>query len=164
MTNQFETKYKYDVSYVNEFADFSLGLFRNYAAFTKFNKYRRKTPLDVYHVARLATFKNEDCGKCLQLNIRMALEEGVEQKTVKQVVSNPENLSSQHKLVHDFTLALLNDNSDLNALSDEVEKIFGREVLVEISVCVATCRVYPTMKKGMGYSKECALLDFSYEQ
>jgi len=73
-----------------------------------------QTPPDVYYVAKLAAMKTEDCGECLQLNIRFALEQGISKELVRAVINGGNNLPEDLKEVHDFVVAIAT-NDDCKA-------------------------------------------------
>ena len=160
--NSFEKKTGYDTSYMREMADVSPLLAFQFSKFIKLNNYRRETPRDEMFIAKIAAMKTEDCGTCLQLNINFALWEGMNKQYVVDAVQKPENLPKNLKLIYDFSHKVATNSEDIEKLSEKVESLYGRDVLVELSVAIATTRVYPAIKRGLGYAKSCSLIDFEF--
>lgn len=160
--NSFGSKYNYDVSYMIGLADTSTSLIMKFSNIIKLNNYRKAVPLAEFHIARITSIKTEDCGPCVQLNIDFALEAGLDREIIKTALNNPNELPRNLALIHNFTLATIYDSEDLDKLRQEVLKKYGEKVVAELSVCIALCRVYPTIKRGMGHSKSCSLVSFNY--
>nr|AIA16881.1 Unknown Function [uncultured bacterium] len=158
---KFGAKYDYDTSYIAEMLDVSLGLFMNYNKFVKVAGYRKKSPKDIYYVARIAALKVADCGPCLQLTVNFAKEAGVQNSILEAAVRNPEQLNPEQLLSYDFGYAVASNADNHDVLSEEFEKKFGKEILMEVSFAVATAIVYPTLKRGLRHAKSCRLVKIS---
>ena len=48
------------------------------------------------------------------------------------------------------------------AFRQKVKQQFDQDIMIELAMAVATTIVYPTLKRGMGYAKSCALMQFEY--
>ena len=159
---KFEKQTGYDASYMKEMAHLSPKLALLFNKFIKLNNYRQKTPLDEMMIAKIASMKTEDCGPCLQLNINFALWEGVKKEYVQNAVQSPEKLPKNLKLIHDFAVQTATNQPDVASLQQEVEKIYGRDIVIELALAIATSRVYPATKRAMGLAKSCRLMEFNF--
>lgn len=160
--NRFEEATQYDASYMKEILTYSIKLIILFQRFVKLNSFIAKTPVPLMNAAKIASVKTEDCGDCLQLNIHFAKQTGMNQELIKKIVSSPEELPEDIKLVHDFAIAVANNTENQDPLREQVQSQWGREVLIELSMAIATSRVYPALKRGMGYARSCKLLKFEY--
>jgi hypothetical protein len=162
--SKLERKYGYDAGYLHAMIESSPALAREFSHVPKLSQYRKKAPVRLHALAGLAAAKSEDCGPCLQLGIDMSHEAGVDTETLKKVVKNPEQLSGDDKLVFDYATAVANNAADAESLRQQVEKKFGRDILIELAMAIATTRVYPALKRGMGYAKSCQIVNFDFKK
>ncbi len=159
-----ERKYNYDAGYMHAVIDSSPTLAREFSHIPKLSQYRKKAPVRLHALAGLAAAKSEDCGPCLQLGIDMSREAGVDAETLKRAVKNPEQLSGDDKLVFDYATAVASNRPEAEPLREQVEKKFGRDVLIELAMAIATTRVYPALKRGLGYAKSCQIMNFDFKK
>lgn len=139
------------------FASSRAGFFK-FAMFLPLSRHRAHAPKELAHIARIAAAASEDCGPCLNINIRFALAEGVDRAVVQAAaLGRTEALSDDGALVWRYATAVAGVDAEATALADEVERRFGRKVLVDFALAIATTRVFPTMKRALGYAQACSL-------
>ena len=160
--DQFEKHYKYDCSYMREMFNVSPDGFMAFEGFLPMGSYKKATPTDVLFVAKLATMKTEDCGACTQLAIRMAIEAGVSKDVLKSVMNDGEGLSQELKDVYNFSIAVATNSPMPDGLYEKLESTYSREIMIELGLAIAATKVYPTIKRALGYAKSCALYDFEF--
>ncbi len=158
--DEFGSHYKYDTDYMRDMLKHSPEGFEKYNAFLPMARYCEKTPPDVYHVTQLAAMKVEDCGDCLQLNIRFALENGVSKEIVRQAINGGDSLPTDLKRVYDFAATVASCSEVDQSLAGEIEEKYGKEVLVEIALAIASSKVFPALRRTLGYAKSCSLYEF----
>ena len=133
---------------------------RAFLVFTKIlplAKYYRRLPLEALHVARLTALCYEDCGDCVQGEVNMAKRAGVSLALVQAILTGeaielPEELAD----VYHFSLAILETRDD-DSLRNRVRGHYGEEGLVEIALALGACRVFPTIRRALGYAKSCSI-------
>jgi alkylhydroperoxidase family enzyme len=129
--------------------------------FTKFlplAQYRSKLPPAPYHVARLVAIYQDDCSHCLQIAVNLAKEDGIEPAILTAVLNRSvEQLPESLQDVYRFTEAVVNHRTDIELFRERLRKVFGQEALVELAMAIATSRVFPTLKRALGYSQSCSL-------
>lgn len=133
---------------------------RAFLAFTKIlplAKYQRKLPLEALHVVRLTALCYEDCGACVQGEVNLAKKAGVSLTLVQAILTGeaielPEELAD----VYHFCLAILETRDD-ESLRNRVRAHYGEEGLVEIALALGACRVFPTIRRALGYARSCAI-------
>ena len=121
MLEGFQNHYNYDTSFMKEMLTSNPKAYETFEAFLPMASFKDKAPKDVIFVAKLATMKNEDCGQCLQLNVDMALENGVDKEIISEVVFNEgKNLPKDLKVIYDFTLAVVKNDNVEQSLYDKI--------------------------------------------
>jgi alkylhydroperoxidase family enzyme len=132
-------------------------------AFWKFTKFmpaaqhRQKLPPAPYHVARLVATRHEDCGPCVQIVVNLAKEDGIEPAILSAALAGKvEELPESLQDVYHFTEAVVNASGDDEEYRDRLRKVFGEEAVVELALAIATCRVFPTLKRALGFAQSCS--------
>ncbi len=120
---------------------------------------RRKLPSEPYHVARLVAVKSEDCGPCVQTAVTLALRDGVRPEVLRAIVGGrPETLEAELFDVYAFSLAVAENTGDEERYRDALHQRYGAEALVELALAIAGARMYPVVKRTLGYAKSCSLV------
>jgi alkylhydroperoxidase family enzyme len=155
----FEQHYQYDASYLHELIDDAPAAFEAYLGFQQsMGAFRGAAPDDVRCVARVAAVQSEDCGPCLQLGVRMAVEAGVDKELIRTALQRPEALPPKMRRVYDFARAVAVNAPESAELREQVLADYGRDVVAELAVTIAAARVYPTIKRGFGLAKSCSIV------
>lgn len=160
--NRFEEHYKYDTTYMKEILNVSPEGFKTFENFLPMGRYRKATPKDVYWVTKVAAMKTEDCGACTQLNIRMALEDGIDSNTLKSVINNGKGLSPELKEVYDFAVAVTKNSGNFENIRKKMASKYSQEIMVELSLALASIKVYPAIKRALGHAGSCSLFNFEF--
>lgn len=117
--------------------------------------HRFETSPEVFHMTRIAAALVEDCGPCALTSAQGALDDGVSKDLVNAALrADPPH--GNLKLAFDFGTSIAEHSAQANDIGDEVEKIFGRIVRLELAMTAASVRFYPAMKRGLGLNKSCA--------
>jgi alkylhydroperoxidase family enzyme len=134
-------------------------------AFWKFEKvipaaqHRGKLPPAPYHVARLIATRHEDCGPCVQVVVNLAKEDGVEPAILQAALAGKvEDLPESLQDVYRFAESVVTADGDDGTYRERLRKVFGEEGLVELALAIATCRVFPTLKRALGHAKSCSVV------
>lgn len=133
-------------------------------AFFKFLKllplagYRGKLPPAALHVAAIVATRLEDCGACVQMAVNMAVQEGVSRDVLRAACAGaPDELPPDLADVYRFAEAVVMQAADQAELRERIRQQYGEEELVELSLAISVSRVFPTVKRGLGYATSCAL-------
>jgi len=120
---------------------------------------RRRAPRDAWHVAALVGTLHEDCGTCLQIGVNLARKDGVPTEVLRAVIDRaPERLAAPLAEAWRFADAVCRADGSEGPWRDALRARHGDEALIELSLAVATARVFPTVKRGMGHAVSCALV------
>ena len=134
-------------------------------AFSKFEKlmpaaqHREKLPPAPYHVARLVATRQEDCAPCVQAVVNLAKEDGVEPAILSAALyGKVEELPESLLDVYHFAESVVTADGDDGTYRERVRKVFGEAGLVELALAIATCRVFPTLKRALGHAQSCSVV------
>ena len=158
--DDFEKHYNYDTRYMRELLEHSPAGYAKFAAFMPLTGHRETLTAEVFWIGKLAAMQVADCGHCLQLNIHMALEAGVAKTLVKAVIDGGSKLSEHNKDVYDFVTAVASYKAIDPVLVERINKQLDKTQLIELGVCIATTSIFPTIKRTLGYTKSCSLIEF----
>ncbi len=158
MIDEFEAHYHYDSTYMRELLECSPEGYAKFADFLPLSAHREWLARDEYWLAKIAAMQVEDCGDCLQLNVRMALEAGVPKAWVEAAISGGEALPEALREVYAFARGVAANTLDDQALIERVGQRFDKGGLLELGLCIATARMFPTIKRALGYTRSCNLI------
>lgn len=154
----FEARYKYDGTYMRELLEWSPEGLSKFANFLPLSNHREKLSPEEYWVAKLAAMQAEDCGDCLQLNVRMALEGGVSKQLIEAAVKGGNSLPENLQYVYLYAKAVAAHAGIDAALMDRIVARYNKGQQLEFGLCIATAKVFPTIKRALGYTKSCKLV------
>lgn len=158
--HEFEAHYQYDGAYMRELLEYSPDGFEKFNNFLPLSAHREKLNTEDYWVAKLAAMQVADCGECLQLNIRMALEAGVSRALVRAAVEGGDELPENLKEVYLYAKSVAGHNPVDPGLMVRIEARYDKGSLLEFGICIAAAMVFPTIKRAVGYAKTCNLVEF----
>lgn len=154
-----ELRYDYDATYLHEVIDASLPAYFKFGLFMVMAGHDGGAPRDALFAARLAATMSEDCGPCSQLNINMALKAGVSVDTLTAlVVGDLAAAGDDAALGFAYGRAVATNAPEAAALANEVVEAWGEPARIGLAYAVATARVYPALKRGLGHGAVCARL------
>ena len=148
----------YDVGYVEALIDASPGAFAAYEAAMPMGQYQKAAPTELLTIAKLATAQVEDCGPCLELGVKMARESKMAESLIRGTLCGGEGLSPEQLDVYRYARGVA-ANEDLDPeLLPRLENRLGREVIAELAIAIVATRMYPALKRALGYAKRCSLM------
>jgi hypothetical protein len=138
----------------------SLDAFRKVVRFMPMADHRAEAPKDVWHIARIAAIRHEDCGPCLQIIVNEALHEGVAPAIVRAALSNDASaLGPRLDLARRFAMAVAAHADESEDLRRQMVAEVGADTMVDLALAIAGVRVYPTIKRALGYATSCKLMN-----
>jgi len=159
--DQFEAHYGYDTTFLKEMLSHDPEGYAHFQAFMPMASHRMKLEVDVYYVAKLATMAAEDCGACLQLNIKMALEAGVPKHLVEAAVKGGGDLPEDLGQIHAYATRVTLNNPDRGELLELLQQRLDKGAMSELALCIASARMFPSLKRSLGYDKSCQVMQFA---
>ena len=86
MLEGFEAHYNYDTNYMKEMLRVAPKAYETFEAFLPMANFSNKIPTNVLYVAKVTAMRHEDCAACLQLNVDMALEAGINKEILQEIL------------------------------------------------------------------------------
>ena len=159
--NDFEAHYDYDVGYLRELLEHSPEGFAKFNAFMPLARHREQLSLEEFWIAKLASMQVEDCGACLQLNIRMALEEGVDKALVAAAIHGGKQLPANLKAIYQFSRAIAANEAVDEQQQLAIEQQLDKGQRLELGLAIASTKIFPTLKRTLGEATSCRLMDIA---
>ncbi|MEQ9410909.1 MAG: hypothetical protein RIK87_24565 [Fuerstiella sp.] len=154
--NSLERRLGESVDYLRHIARTSTAAFLKFMGLLPLAAHRGVTPRNLLFTARFVATKYEDCETCLQIVVNQAIEDKVNSEIVAAMVDgDDDSLDSETRLAAEFARAVLDDSPEQERLRAEFRTAFGERALVDISLAIAAARVFPTLKRSLGYAVSC---------
>lgn len=159
---EFGAKYHYDTGYVEQLLAQSPAAYDTFAAAMGMAEHRVHLPVDAHFVACISALRADDCGACTQLNLRMAVEAGVDRALLRQLLEAPKSLPPVLRLVHEHATQVVRGGNADAARVAQLKQALGEPAFAELAVNILGCRIYPGLRRAMGAEVACPLptLDF----
>jgi alkylhydroperoxidase family enzyme len=160
-----ERRMRVPADYIGRIGETSFSGFLKFLLFMPLAGHRKSCPAVLLHVARIVTAQHEDCGACVQTTVNLALDNGVDADTIRAVLARKQqDLSADIVLIIKFVESVLaNDGTD-NDLRVQVERTLGAKALTELALALASARVFPTLKRALGFAQSCSLIQVDIKQ
>jgi hypothetical protein len=151
-----ESGYGYDAGYLHGIVDVSTVAAIKFRLFQRFAHHHDQMPRDLGFAARIAATIGEDCGPCAQLSVDMALKAGVPAAMIAALLRGDlAAAGDEAALGFRYGAAIAGHSPDVVMLAEEIERHYGKRALVSLAFNVAGVRVYPALKRGLGYGATC---------
>lgn len=159
-----ERRLRVPADYLGRMGETSFGALMKFVLFMPLSMHRRRTAPAPLHAARIVATQHEDCGPCVQIAVNAALDDGVAPELIRAVLRGDlQDLPEEVALAVRFARGVLaRDGSEADARG-RIEELLGPAVVTELSLAIATARVFPTAKRGMGFARSCSLVEISVE-
>ena len=154
-----ERKLGGSLDYVRHILRTSLRAFFKFGRVLPLSEYRRVLPVDAHFTARIVATRDEDCGTCVQIEVNLARQAGMSADLLETVLAErPDDLPLELADVYRFARAVVEARDD-EELREKMRQRYGEEGLVELALAMAACRVFPIVKRTLGYAKSCSLVE-----
>lgn len=159
-----ERKLRVPADYLGRLGDTSFTGFLKFLMFLPVSQHRRDARAELLSAARIVATQHEDCGPCVQIAVNVALSARIDPTVIRAVLDrNHGAMPPDVSLVVRFADGVLAKDGSEAAPRDEIVLRFGATVLSELSLAIATARVFPTLKRGLGYAQSCSLVKLDLE-
>lgn len=157
---QFETRWRYDASYLHRLVDLTPDAAGFMAALQRLKTRPSDTPSPLLHGASLAASLHEDCGPCAQLTVDMIRADGADPDQLRALVRRDfERADPVSALGFAYVEAALRRRTEAEAMREEIVQRFGETALADIALASIVSRTYPALKTVMGRAQACEALD-----
>lgn len=154
---EFGDHYGYDTHYMHEMLDNSPTGFEAFQNFLPMGKIREALPVDAFFVAMLTSMRTEDCGACFQLNVRMAIEAGVDPTIIEGIIGSGDDLEPRLAQIKQFASQISPAGYIDEELRAAMDRDYTKQELYEFGLVIASTKVYPAIKRVLGYAHACDL-------
>jgi hypothetical protein len=132
--------------------------FRKFMRFLPLASHRKAASKEAFAIAHLVGSLSEDCGSCVQIAVNLALGEGIDPSVVRAVLDDrPQDLRPELAEVMGYAKAVANREDDVVARIEALRRSMGETAVCELALAVATARLFPVVKRGMGHAVSCSL-------
>lgn len=111
----------------------------------------------LHQLAQLGAIQQESCGPCLEISKSFAIATGVSKTTVQRLLFEPETVEPLTQAVFLLGRHVAGGEPLLEASKMLLEQEIGKKGLAELTVSAAAVRIYPALKRGLGYADMCAI-------
>jgi hypothetical protein len=158
----FAKRFGYDVSYLEMILNVSPSAFFKFAPLMKAAAHRESVPVDASFAAKIVGALAEDCGPCTQLVVDMALEAGMAKDQIEAVLRrDPRAMNDATTLGFRFADAVVRRASEEDEFRDAVRAQWGQKGVIDLTLALQLGRMFPMVKAGLGYAKECRRVSVS---
>lgn len=156
---RFANRYNYDADYMTHIADTSTTAGVRLSLLPLYSQFQGpKAARDVWAGAILGSTQEGDCGPCVQLVVDMALELGVPAEQIACCLEGNAATAGDVGLGFRFSHAAIENLRELDELRSEIEKRFGATALAAVSFAASSGRIYPVLKRGLGFGQSCSMV------
>ena len=153
-----EKKLGTNMDYMRDIANASPAAFYKFALFMLFASHRKAAPVEASYLAAIGALQHEDCGPCLQIAVNQALREGVAAEILSAAIAGGAGLDCDHRLFLDFGRAVAANAPEAEELRLKLAKKLSAPAMVDLAIAVASARVFPTLKRSLGYARSCSIV------
>ena len=155
-----ERKTGESADWLRDIARVSAKSFFVFGLFTPMSTHRKALPLRMHHLARLAAIAEADCGPCFQTVVNYAVHDGIDETLIKAAIERDvSQMNEMEATVFRFAGAVARKEPDDGAAREAIIRAWGEQALIDLAFAVAAVRVFPTVKRALGYGEACQLLD-----
>lgn len=147
-----------DMAYARDVADRSPGGFWKFALMGPLLRHQGEAPNRLWHLARLGAVQVEDCGPCVQTVVTAAREGGVPAETLRAALAGGAALLESERDAYEFGRGVAGEPLD-EEVRLRLERAVGERALADLTLAAAAVRIFPALKRGLGYARSCSLVD-----
>lgn len=148
-----------ELDYLRSIAAMSTSAFVKFGAAMPATQHRERVPTTLWHLARLAATRVQDCGTCLQIVVTQARRAGVPAAALQSALDADGRLTHDEKLAIRYGEAVAARAADVAEAVQAARDRFGEDGLTELALAVATVQLFPILKRGLGQDVACSLTE-----
>ncbi len=154
---RFGRRYRYDTGYMSHIAETSASAGLRLSALPLISQFRGpETARNVWAGALLGSTLEGDCGPCAQLVVDMAIEARVPAVQLALCIQGKADNAGDVGLGFRFAQAAIANDPELETIRDEIERRFGPTAVTAAAFAASSGRVYPVLKRGLGFGRACS--------
>ena len=147
------------MDYARDIARTSPDTFAKLQQFRVMAKQQRHGDPAPFHLAGLATAMHDDCGECVQIHVNLARADGVRADWLRAALADrlealPAPLADAFRLGR----AVAANDPAMEEYRARLQEHYGPSLVTELAFEIAVARFYPSLKRGLGAARSCALV------
>lgn len=149
------------LDYMREMAERGSPVLEKIQAISAMNRAKAQSTLnpEIRRFATLGAVQADDCGECVQIHVNIDRAAGMDPKLLQAALDGrPDLLPGPLATAWRFGQAVATNAPEMEDLRQDMERICGRDAMIELSFHLAVSRFYPTVKRAMGYAQSCSLV------
>ncbi|MCA0927809.1 carboxymuconolactone decarboxylase family protein [Ruegeria profundi] len=144
------------LDYTHKIAETDMGLLMRYNRIFGFLDPNKHVPALAYHTARMRGAIAADCGICVEAEINLAGQAGLDEATIDAVLrSDYSELPEDVTAVANLTDAVVGRHEDDTEAREIIKTAYGDAGLIEVSFAMNGAALLPNIKRAMGYATVC---------
>lgn len=155
--SDFEQHYDYDAGWMHDLLNRSAAAFAQFDSARPMTVYHDQLPTEAHYTAAITVMQAEDCGPCLELNLKLALEAGVDRAILQTLLHQPDSLPQPLSDIRRHTLSVLNGDPPDQETATRLEAHYGAAAFAELALCIVGVRIYPTLKRALLHENHCTI-------
>lgn len=120
-------------------------------------QHRKHAPNALHQVAQLGATQQEACGPCLEVSKKYARQNGVSDIIVRQLLAHSEQVEPLYKAAFLLGAHVAGGPPLSDTHVTMLKEAIGDKGYTELVMSAAAVRVFPALKRGLGYADMCAL-------
>ena len=155
---QQEARFGAELGYLRALAASSTAAFAKFGLAGPLLQHRQHLAPGVWHLARLAATRAQDCGTCVQIAVNAARADDVPAATLRRALDGDlAALAPDEATAWRYGEAVATHEGAAEAVA-EARRAFGADGLAELALAVATVQLFPILKRGLGQDVACRLV------
>ena len=157
--NAFEAEFDYPMDYARAVVAVDPALYQQFYQATQLGDYQGGLSPDVGFIVKLLGVMAGDCGTCVQLGVKMAIQAGITDDIIRATLEGRlDQLPEDLRVCASFARALLARGEDLPQRRDALVARHGDAGAIAIAFGVIASSMYPTLKYALGHGHQCSLI------
>lgn len=153
---KFARKYKCDMDYMIEMAEFYPAKAWYFNLATPLTRHFTAVPKELYFAVKIAASQLADCGTCTELVINVAISIGIDRQQLSYLVlGDLENMNGLTLLGYKYAMAVHQNSLDLLDIIDHIKIEYGKKGLWDVANAYNFGEFYPKLKRGLGIAVTC---------
>jgi hypothetical protein len=156
MIDRSEAELGEDLTYARQIARVSPAGFWKLALQLLLIRHQGTTSDHLVHLARLGAVQVEDCGPCVQTAVNLLRQTVISPTLIRAALDEGAGLPQLELDAYYFGRAVAGEGVIDDELRKRLEEAIGERGIVDLTIAAAAVRIFPALKRGLGYARSCS--------